>query len=674
MNWSQLLLVAPAPNLIGFGILALAPIRFGRHRAALIGTLAGSAPVLVLLPVILRCLAGSCPSPDVVPIMTVAFGTTEIALALSADPLSLVAAGTVATVGALVLIYASSYMLDHRGSDMRRFYALMNLFIAGMLSVVLAGDSIVFFLGWEIIGLCSFFLIGFETQSWHALFGARKAFVMTRIADAALLAGLLLLFLEAGSVRFGDLIPAGVAMDDRRRAIVTALLLVGALGKSAQLPFQTWLPSAMVGPTPVSALLHSATMVAAGAFLLARFAPVFAEAPTVASLTVGVGLATAAFGALCAFAQTDAKKLLAYSSISQIGFMVLALGYGAVGAGMAHFVIHAAFKSLLFLSVGAITHAGHGSTAMDALEGALKTNTIPAVTLIAGAASLAGLPLVSAGWYSKEAVLMAAWEAGLGGKVVWLTAIGAAVITGAYAMRLVLAVSRPSPDGRGYGEETPMAMRAPLMVLAGLALIGGFAVGPILAALGAHHGHGAVFPMLIGGLAPLLGGALAVIAAMPGDDYLHTPFMLEARRGFRFDARYQAFVVRPFRRFKRRIAQPETTGLLPERTDRGRPGALARIERGLSRPEELVPAAAKRSGLGEADVIGRLTTDLGAWITRIATRLVAPDYINKAGDAGGRTIGDLAARSRRLQTGRLRDYLLALALGLVLLLLTMGVT
>ncbi|PTE19582.1 oxidoreductase, partial [Cereibacter changlensis JA139] len=413
LTWYHILLLVPSPPLAAFLVLGLDPFKLGKRAVQGIALLGGVAPFLVMAPMTGFCIAGSC--NGIVPVFTLYFGQSEVALALLLDPLSALVGITVATIGAAVMTYAVDYMSDAKIADLRRFFALMNLFLAAMLTMVLADDSITFFFGWELMGLCSFFLIAYNTGSSQAIAAGRKAFIITRVADAFLLAGLLLLFLEANSVRLETLIPVGAAIDGSRRTIIALLLLGGALGKSAQVPFHTWLPSAMAGPTPVSALLHSATMVAAGAFLLVRFAPVLDAEPFVRNLTALCGVITAGFGALLALFQTDVKRLLAYSSISQVGFMIFAVGLGAPEVAVAHFVVHAMFKSLLFLAAGDITHGSEFGTSMVAMQGALQRRPASFATYVVGAASLAGVPFITAGWWSKEAILSRAWNLGLPG-------------------------------------------------------------------------------------------------------------------------------------------------------------------------------------------------------------------------------------------------------------------
>ena len=617
-----IVLVAPVPALLGFLVLALAPAYLSHREVVTIGVVAGVLPAAILVPVAGVCVASEC--GGLIPIMTIDFKEAVIDLALTLDPLSAVAGATVSIVGGCVITYSSVYMWGALTPDLRRFFALMNLFMASMLAMVMAGDSIVFFLGWEMMGLCSFFLIAYNMNSRRAVAAGRKAFVMTRVADAALLAGLLLMFLEAGTVRIEALIEATIAGD--RADLIAALLLVGALGKSAQLPFQTWLPTAMAGPTPVSALLHSATMVAAGVVLLARFAPLFAATPGVAAATAAAGAATALYGAVTAIAQADVKRLLAFSSISQIGFMIVALGMGAPAVAMAHFVVHAVFKSLLFMAAGEMSRAVGGATTINALRGALIRRPVAWWTYLAGAASLAGLPVVTAGWFSKEAILAATFAAGPFGEAIWAVALLAAVFTGAYAFRPVITFALPRGGGRpALGH--PAAV-VPLLGLAAAALLGGPFVSPLIGVFGGHAPHPPRWLELAGATAPVAGAALALALV------LYPPLLkaLARRRsiagGGRLDARYHRLFVRPFRR----------------------------VVGGLS------------DGRFGEDPVGRLPVAIASRVSSAAIAALTPDAIDGFWTAGGRALAGLWGRARALQSGRLRDYALGLALGAALLL------
>ncbi len=643
---AYLLLLVPMPPLGGFLLLALDPYRLDRRAVQAAALAAGCAPLLIVAPLAIANLSGAW-GDQVAPIFTLGVGNFEVALAMGIDAMSAVAALTVAFVSACVMIYALDYMSYAGTPDLRRFFALMNLFVAGMLAMVLAADSITFFLGWELMGLCSFFLISYNMTSPRAFAAGQKAFLITRIADAALLAGLLLLFLEAGSVRLAELIPAGAVAEPVRGSIIAALLLIGALGKSAQVPFHTWLPTAMAGPTPVSALLHSATMVAAGAVLLARFAPVIEAHPVVAGATALAGVTTALFGAACAVAQTDVKRLLAYSSISQIGYMVAAVGVGAPAVAMAHFVVHAAFKSLLFMAAGVMSHAGGGSTAIDSLRGAARATPIAFLCYAAGAASLAGLPFVTAGWWSKEAILASALAAGPLGVAIWAAALAAAVLTGIYAFRPVLVAAATPAQPRRRCREHPLAI-APLVVLAFLSLAGGVAVAPMTELMGGHPPHPAHWVEIVGAAAALggLAGSVAVV---------FTPALAarvrrarKLRAGLQFDARYYALLVRPYRRLVRHLS--------------GREGAW--VDR-LGRPPDGATA----------DPVGQATVALGLWLRRVVLTPFTPDRIDIAWMRSAAGIGRVAERGRHLQTGRVRDYALALAVGLAaLLILGWGMT
>jgi len=646
---AYILLLVPLPPLGGFLLLALDPYKLDRRAVMAAALAAGIAPLVIFLPLALAYFAGGV-GDLIAPAFTLNFGQYQVALALQLDPISAIGALTVTVVASCVMVYSADYMAGAKVSDLRRFFALMNLFQAGMLSMVMAADSIVFFLGWELMGLCSFFLISYNMTSPRAFRAGQKAFVMTRIADAALLAGLLLLFLEATSVRVADLIPAGLAAPELRAVMIAVLLLVGALGKSAQIPFQTWLPTAMAGPTPVSALLHSATMVAAGAILLIRFAPLIEAHPGVAAATAIAGVATAVFGSLCAIAQTDVKRLLAYSSISQIGYMLLAVGMGAPGVAMAHFVVHALFKSLLFMAAGVLSHAGGGSTAIDRLRGTAYVAPVTFATYAIGAAALAGFPILSAGWWSKEAILGAAVMAGPFGQFLWLVALGAAALTGVYAYRPVwAALRRPLKPLPTYHEH--WFAIGPLIFLAAASLLGGFLVGPIVHVMGGHAPHAGLGVEAMGALAAIAGllGSVGV-TFLPG----WAARIRAARRlraGMQMDAIYYAFLVRPYRRVVRLLS--------------GRDTRLGRS----------VGAGRATNDGAMGDPVGTATVVFGLWLARVVTAPFVPDRFDTVVMAGVRETRRAGIRARRLQTGRFRTYAMAFALGLgVLVILGWGMT
>ncbi|TKA94883.1 oxidoreductase [Cereibacter changlensis] len=667
LTWYHILLLVPSPPLAAFLVLGLDPFKLGKRAVQGIALLGGVAPFLVMAPMTGFCIAGSC--NGIVPVFTLYFGQSEVALALLLDPLSALVGITVATIGAAVMTYAVDYMSDAKIADLRRFFALMNLFIAAMLTMVLADDSITFFFGWELMGLCSFFLIAYNTGSSQAIAAGRKAFIITRVADAFLLAGLLLLFLEANSVRLETLIPVGAAIDGSRRTIIALLLLGGALGKSAQVPFHTWLPSAMAGPTPVSALLHSATMVAAGAFLLVRFAPVLDAEPFVRNLTALCGVITAGFGALLALFQTDVKRLLAYSSISQVGFMIFAVGLGAPEVAVAHFVVHAMFKSLLFLAAGDITHGSEFGTSMVAMQGALQRRPASFATYVVGAASLAGVPFITAGWWSKEAILSRAWNLGLPGYVLWALALATAVLTAAYAFRPVLAGLVPAPPSmtrgrRGHAVALGTHYRArmpgplilgPLLVLSLGSVLGGLLVAPIVGFLGAVLPHAAPGPELAAGLAPV--GGLIIAAALTFIPRLSAGLASakRMRRATALDHMAQGTIIEPFVRLVRSLSKGARIDALYQAT--------------FVRPFVNLVRWLNGYRGGTVDPVGTLPVLFALRGKEALVARMAEDGFDRRWMGFANGMVRLWVGARRVQTGRARDYALGLATGLAALLM-----
>ncbi len=395
-------------------------------------------------------------------------------ISFSLDALSLVMILIVTIVGLVIHLYSTEYMIEDEGYS--RFFAYMNLFVGSMLLLVLADNLLLLYLGWEGVGLCSYLLIGFWYSDPTNGRAARKAFIVTRVGDTAMALGLFLLFTNLGTLNIQELMtlaPKQWSVGSETAVLAAALLLGGALGKSAQLPFQVWLPDAMAGPTPVSALIHAATMVTAGVYLIARTHVLFELAPVVQSVIAVLGAATLLVAGLSAMAQKDIKRVLAYSTISQLGYMFLALGVGAWSAAIFHLMTHAFFKALLFLGAGAVILAQHHEQDMFKMGG-LK-NKLPAVfwTFLIGSASLSALPLVTAGFYSKDLILWKAWSSGSGSMALWAAGLFGAFITSIYTFRMVFLTF--------FGElKTPVShkpgakMLAPLIILAVLSIIGGF--------------------------------------------------------------------------------------------------------------------------------------------------------------------------------------------------------
>ena len=390
------------------------------------------------------------------------------------DPLSVLMALVVTGVGFLIHVYSVGYMKEDR--SFARYFGLLNLFTAFMLVLVLASDLVLMFVGWEGVGLCSYLLIGFWFERPAAAAAGKKAFLANRVGDAAFLIGMLLILTTAGGSSFGAI---GAAVAEGRFAPAAAtlaalLLFAGATGKSAQVPLYVWLPDAMEGPTPVSALIHAATMVTAGVYMVCRMSPLFAASGTASAVVAATGAVTALFAATMALGENDMKRVLAYSTISQIGYMFIGCGVGAYAAGMFHLVTHAFFKSLLFLAAGSVIHALSGAQDLRKMGGLRKLLPRTFPVFLTGAAALSGVPFLS-GFFSKDAILSRAFAGGH--YFVWATGLLTAVLTALYMFRLIFRVfygpERIPDEANGRVHESPPVMTVPLQILAFLAAFAG---------------------------------------------------------------------------------------------------------------------------------------------------------------------------------------------------------
>lgn len=394
-------------------------------------------------------------------------GTFSVDVAFRLDQLSMTMLMVVTGVGSLIHLYSIGYMKD----DPRygRFFAYLNLFVAFMLILVLADNYLLLYLGWEGVGLCSYLLIGFWFEKKSAGNAAKKAFVVTRIGDTLMLIGLALMVLQVGSLGFSEVLGGGAKTLSEGTATVIALLLFcGAVGKSAQLPLHVWLPDAMEGPTPVSALIHAATMVTAGVYLLARSHVLLTE--TALDVVLIIGLATALYAALCAIAQDDLKRTLAYSTISQLGYMFFAIGLKEYSLAIVLLVMHACYKGLMFLGAGSVMHGLGGETDMTKMGGLRKTMPLTGAFFVVGAWSLSGLPPFS-GFFSKDPIIAAAAE--LGDELAWLVASVAAFLSALYIGRLLFLTFFGTYRGDKHPHESPKIMTIPMGILAFLAAVGG---------------------------------------------------------------------------------------------------------------------------------------------------------------------------------------------------------
>ena len=396
------------------------------------------------------------------------------------DGLSLVMMLVITGIGFLIHLYSAGFMLDDPSYS--RFFSYMNLFVASMLMLVLADNLVLLYLGWEGVGLCSYLLIGFWYENPANGYAARKAFVTTRVGDTSMAIGLFLLFAQLGTLNIQDMLHAAEAQWAIGSGLAVAaslLLLGGAVGKSAQLPLQTWLPDAMAGPTPISALIHAATMVTAGVYLIARTHVLFELAPNVQLLVAWIGLVTLLMAGFTAMTQHDIKRILAYSTVSQIGYMFLGLGVGAYSASIFHLMTHAFFKALLFLAAGTVILSLHHEHDIFRMGGKRKQLPVAFASFLIGSLALAAFPGTS-GFFSKDEILLAALETEGPGLILWIGGVIGAFFTGIYSFRLVFVVF--FGESKAHHEDKEVAgfsMAGPLILLMILSVFGGLITIPV---------------------------------------------------------------------------------------------------------------------------------------------------------------------------------------------------
>jgi len=407
----------------------------------------------------------------------IASGSFTVDFSILIDPLSILMALVVSGVGFLIHVYSIGYM--HMDRAYWRYFSYLNLFVFFMAMLVLSADYLVLYLGWEGVGLCSYLLIGFWYEKKSASDAGKKAFIVNRIGDFGFILGLFLLFWSLASegvysLRYADVFENIHRLNDSVLTAITLLLFAGAVGKSAQFPLHVWLPDAMEGPTPVSALIHAATMVTAGVYMVARNSVLFTLAPFASEVVATIGIFTALFAATIGLVQSDIKRVLAYSTISQLGFMFAAVGVGAYAAGIFHLMTHAFFKGLLFLGAGSVIHSMSGEQDMRSMGGLYRHMKITSITFIIGAVAIAGIPPAS-GFWSKDEIL---WEAFKNGHhLIWAVGLFTAFLTAFYMFRQVFMVfsgkCRAGDPIRQHLHESPKSMTIPLIVLAALAFFGG---------------------------------------------------------------------------------------------------------------------------------------------------------------------------------------------------------
>jgi NADH-quinone oxidoreductase subunit L len=487
----RLVWLVPLLPLCGFLLNGLLGRRLGKRAVALIGPGVVGLAFAVSVGIFIELL-GRSPhdrSFQVDLFSWIPSGDLQIDAGLLVDPLSTLMALIVTGVGFLIHVYSVGYMREDEG--FWRYFAYLNLFTFAMLVLVLANSFPLLFVGWEGVGLCSYLLIGFWFDLKINADAGKKAFIVNRVGDFAFLVGMFLIFRELGTLRFSEVFeraPGALEAGGATAFWIALLLFIGATGKSAQIPLHVWLPDAMQGPTPVSALIHAATMVTAGVYMIARTHVLYLLAPEALLIVAVIGAATAIFAATIGIAQTDIKRVLAYSTISQLGYMFLGVGVGAFAVGIFHLMTHAFFKALLFLGAGSVIHALHQEQDMRRMGGLRAKLPLTFRTMLIGTLAISGIPPL-AGFFSKDEILWSTWSAGL--KALWGIGFLAAILTALYMFRLIFLTFFGEPRDRrlyDHAHEPSRAMTVPLLILAALSIVGGW--------IGIPHALGA----LLGGL------------------------------------------------------------------------------------------------------------------------------------------------------------------------------
>jgi NADH-quinone oxidoreductase subunit L len=489
MNESTHLWLIPLFPFLGFLLNGILGSRMPRRLVSAIGVLAPLASLALVLSdfgATIISAASSCPRCGPVTALALpasetlsypwlAIGALRVDFTFVLDQLSAVMLLVITGVGVLIHVYSVGYMKDEPGYA--RYFSFLNLFLFFMSVLVLASNFLLMFVGWEGVGLASYLLIGFWFQKKSAADAGKKAFIVNRIGDFGFLIGIFLVLSTFGTLSFGDIAVKLALAPGWQGAVLTAIclcLLVGAAGKSAQLPLYIWLPDAMEGPTPVSALIHAATMVTAGVYMIARTHLLFDRAPVALWTVAIVGAATALFAATIGLVQNDIKRVLAYSTISQLGYMFLACGVAAYSAAIFHLVMHAFFKALLFLAAGSVIHAMGGEQDLRKMGGLRTKLPVTFWTMTAAVFAIAGFPPF-AGFFSKDAILYAAFLDGTGGKLLWFVGLVTALLTSFYMFRLWYLTFLGEPRSEtGHHHPTPLSMLVPLVILAVLSVCGGW--------------------------------------------------------------------------------------------------------------------------------------------------------------------------------------------------------
>ena len=622
---TDLIWIVPALPLAGAVVLLVAGKPLRRLAGGLASLLVGASFVVSVVVLVDLLGVGTEERTLTVHVFDwISVGSFVAPVELRVDPLSMVMALTVTGVGFLIHVYSIDYM--HGDPRYSRYFAYLNLFVAAMLTLVLANNLVLLYVGWEGVGLCSYLLIAFWFERRAAADAGKKAFIVTRIGDTAMLIGIFLAFSTTGSVRFDEVFGAAGGLASGTATAIALLLFAGAVGKSAQVPLHVWLPDAMEGPTPVSALIHAATMVTAGVYLVVRAHAIFEASEVALGIVALVGIVTAVYAGLSAIGQDDLKRVLAYSTISQLGYMFLAAGVGAYAVAIFHLVAHAFFKALLFLSAGSVMHATDGVFDVTRLGGLRRRMPFTAASFAVGGLALAGIPLL-VGFFSKDQILAAAYEAGRTG--LWITGLVAAFITAIYITRAYLLTFEGEPRTELHPHESPPLMTGPMALLSVGAVLGGL--------LGVSAKTGRVQ----GFLTPVVGEAEAHAA---------TGGLSEAGLSVLASAVAVAGIVLAWAVYG--------SGRIDWQALRAR---FDGVRRTLNR------------GFYVDDAYGALLVTPGKATASFSASFLDTRVVDGAVNGIGRVFLRLAGVGRRLQTGLVRTYALAFLLGAAALLLVLVV-
>ncbi len=467
----KLAALIPLFPLLGFLVNGFFGKKISKGLSGTIASLSVFASFILSVLVFIE-LQGSNVKENVVPVFSwINSGTLKVPFEFLIDPLSAVFLLIITGIGFLIHVYSTGYMHDDNG--FARFFTYLNLFVFFMLLLVMGNNYLITFVGWEGVGLCSYLLIGFWFKNTDYNNAAKKAFVMNRIGDLGFLLGIILIFITFGSITYTEIFDQAGAAGTTTVTVIALLLFIGAMGKSAQLPLYTWLPDAMAGPTPVSALIHAATMVTAGIFIVVRSNVFYSISETASATVAVVGAVTALFAATIGVFQNDIKKILAYSTVSQLGLMFLGLGVGAYSSAVFHVTTHAFFKALLFLGAGSVIHAMGGEQDIRKMGGLKGKIRITFITMLIGTIAISGIPPFS-GFFSKDEILAHTYDQSKG---LWLVGMLASILTAFYMFRLLFLTFfgsfRGTHEQEHHLHESPKSMTIPLIILAALSILGG---------------------------------------------------------------------------------------------------------------------------------------------------------------------------------------------------------